>query len=93
MVSLFDEVGVLGVILGIYGYGRVQWQRDFAKTYAYSILNMCSSSLMLISLTHAWNLAAFLSNAIWTLFSLYGVWRCWQYTRRGGRPVKIAAET
>ncbi len=79
MLSLDDTVGLIGVFCAIYSYGRVQWHRDYAKTFSYSILNLLSAVFLLFSLSHQFNLASFISNAIWGVISLYGLWRCYRY--------------
>lgn len=78
----YTLIGLLGVALALYAYGRVQWQRDYAKTLSYSLLNLCNAILLLISLSKDWNFAAVVSNIIWGLFSLYGIYRCLKYQGR-----------
>ena len=82
MIELSDAIGLCGVTISIYCYGRVQWQRDYAKRISYSLLNLLASALLIVSLAHHWNLAAFASNLIWGLFSAYGVYRCMKYIWR-----------
>ena len=79
-VSWPDVVGILGVAISVYYYARVQWQRDYAKNIAYSIGNFVGSLMIIFSLTYKWNIASFLSNTLWAVISLYGVYRCWKYS-------------
>ena len=76
---IFDVIGLSGVALSTLCYARLQWQRDFAKKLSYSALNALASTLLLISLWNTWNIAAFTSNLIWIMISLYGVHRCIKY--------------
>jgi len=85
MINTFDILGLAGVLLMIYSYARVQWQRDYAKRLNYSLLNLAGAVLLIVSLVHNWNLASFVSNAVWGLISLYGVYRCSKYIRRRAR--------
>ena len=83
MPTLLDCVGLLGISLSLYSYARLQWHRDYAKTLAYSLLNLTGSLLLGLSLMEHWNLASFVSNTAWGLVSAYGVYRCLKYIRRG----------
>ncbi len=82
MIETHDVLGLSGVALGIFSYARVQWRRDFAKTLDYSLMNFIGSVLIIISLMHNWNLPAFVSNLLWILISLYGMYRCLKYAYR-----------
>jgi hypothetical protein len=82
MVDMHDVLGLIGVALAIFCYTRLQWHRDYAKQLSYSLLNFLGTILIIISLLNKWNLAAFISNAVWGLVSLYGVYRCLKYMRR-----------
>jgi len=82
LISLYDFVGLVGVGLSVGCYARLQWRRDFAKTYLYSGLNALASILILISLTQNWNLASATINLAWLVISLYGLYRCRKYTLR-----------
>lgn len=81
-MTLCDFIGLIGVFLALYAYARVQWQRDFAKSLVYSLLNFLSSALMLVSLSQAWNSASVVSNVTWAALSLYGVYRCVKFKLR-----------
>jgi len=78
-VTFSDCVGLLGVLLSLFCYARVQWHRDYAKKMSYSLLNFLSAILLGISLLKNWNLSSFTCNASWGLISAYGVYRCLKY--------------
>lgn len=82
-IDHYDVAGLIGVALAIYAYARVQWRRDYAKEMGYSALNLCNSLLLMYSLLGKWNMAAFAGNAIWAVLSLYGIYRCLKYKRKG----------
>ena len=88
MISWYDAAGLLAIVCSTGAYIRLQWRRDFAKTFAYSGLNLASSALFAVLLLHNWNLAAFINNGIWCVFSLYGLYRCSKYLWRA-RGAKI----
>lgn len=79
MISHYDLAGMVGISLGLYAYARLQWQREYAKRLAYSLLNLINALLMRYSLSHSWNLAAFIGTSLFGLLSLYGVYRCLKY--------------
>jgi len=89
MISLYDSIGLVGVSLSVGCYARVQWQRDFAKSFAYSLLNFLSAVLLAVSIFNNWNIAAFVSNTIWGALSAYGMYRCWNYMRRAKKAAQI----
>ena len=82
MMDLYDLVGLTGVALVLYGYARVQWQRDYAKQLSYSVLNLIGTLLFIVSLIQHWNLSSFVINIAWGLISLYGIYRCMKYIAR-----------
>jgi hypothetical protein len=79
MITLFDFIGLLGVLLSLFCYGRVQLQREYAKKISYSLLNFVSALLLSVSLFKNWNLSSFVCNALWGMISAYGVYRCLKY--------------
>ncbi len=81
-LTFHNIVGLVGVGLALYGYVRLQLQRDYAKRIEYSLLNLISCVLIILSLLHEWNLPSFISNLLWGVMSAYGVWRCLKYRRR-----------
>lgn len=89
-ISVFDMLGLLGVAIGISCYARVQWRREFAKSFYYSAGNFLSSLLTIVSLLDRWNLASFTSNVAWLLLSLYGMFRCFKYHWEARHPVSAS---
>ena len=82
MTYLPDAFGLTGVFLMIYCYARLQWQRDYAKKFSYSLLNLTGAIFLMVSLCYNWNLPAFVSNTFWGLISMYGIYRCLKYMRK-----------
>jgi hypothetical protein len=82
MTDLPNAVGILGALISIYFYARVQWEREYAKRLAYSLGNLVGTVMLLFSLIYHWNVAAFLSNTAWGVISIYGVYRCLKYSWR-----------
>lgn len=83
MTDIYNLIGFAGISLSIFCYARVQWQRDYAKKLSFSLLNLMGSLLFAISFVKHWNFPSFINNTIWGLISLYGVYRCLKYMRRG----------
>lgn len=79
MIEIYDIVGLIGVGLSMGNYARLQWQREYAKHMFFSAGNLLGSLLVLVSLSHSWNLSAFVVNCIVALISAYGVYRCMKY--------------
>lgn len=79
MFIFSDVLGILGVVIQLGAYARVQWQRDFAKSMLFSFCNALGTFLICISLLYKWNPASFLGNTTWFLLSVYGMFRCNKY--------------
>ncbi len=88
MIAFADALGILGVVIQLSAYARVQWRRDFAKTMLFSFCNALGTFLLVISLYYKWNLASFIGNMVWFLLSVYGMWRCAKYNRREAASIK-----
>ncbi len=82
MIDAYELTGLVGVLLSIYCYARVQWQRDYAKRLGYSLLNLLGSLLCSVSFLKHWNLPSFVSITVWEIISIYGIYRCMKYMRR-----------
>ncbi len=72
-MSLFDIIGIAGVILFLLAYYLLQIQRLRHDDYAYLALNGIGAILVMISLVWAFNLAAFLLEVAWLAITLLGV--------------------
>lgn len=92
-LSFYESLGLVGAMLYIVAYALLQYRRNFARTYAYTIINLVATLFLLTSLSEKWNIAAFVGNVFWFLISLYGLHRCYKYTRkhraRGTRSVDL----
>jgi len=82
MTDVSDLIGIVGALVTVYCYARVQWHRDYAKEMSYSIGNLVGTVFMLFSLMYHWNISAFLTNVVWGFISLYGIFRCMSYRWR-----------
>ena len=81
-MSLLDIGGVLGVAMVLLAYGGAQLTGLDPKRAIALWLNLVGSGLILLSMTHAFNLSAFLMEAAWAALSLFGLVRL-LLTRRG----------
>lgn len=81
-VSLLDLGGVVGVAMVLVAYAGAQlWGLEPRRAPALW-LNLVGSGLILLSMTHAFNLSAFLMEASWAALSLFGLVRL-LFARRG----------
>jgi len=67
-----DVVGGLGAGVLLVTYFLLQANLLSAKTLVYSLLNALGAAGILVSLTQAFNLAAFVVESAWLLISLFG---------------------
>lgn len=70
---MFDTVGLIGVFLILVAYFLLQVEKLSSDDLRYPILNLCGALLILISLTHTFNLASFVIEICWVAISIYGV--------------------
>ena len=76
-----DALGLTGVVLMLAAYAGAQARRlDPVKAPAL-LMNFAGACLVMLSLTHDFNLAAFLMEACWALVAAYGLVRA-TFTRR-----------
>lgn len=68
-----DLLGFTGASLFILSYFILQMNKDFAKSYWYSIMNLGGATLMLLSVYYNWNLGVVINNGFWIILSLYGL--------------------
>jgi hypothetical protein len=74
-LSPFDAVGLVGVALMLGGYAGAQFHRLDPAEPPSLMLNFVGACLVLVSLTHAFNLAAAIVEAAWALVALFGLIR------------------
>ena len=73
--TLFDAVGLLGVLFYIGSYGALQLGRINGHSLLYSGLNATAAILVLISLYKDFNLASVLIQITWITVSIAGASR------------------
>jgi len=78
--------GLVGValMLGAYAAAQLRWL-DPVRLPAL-LMNLAGTSLVMVSLTNRFNLAAFVMEAAWALVALFGLLRLAFTRRRGPRP-------
>lgn len=74
-MSLFDVAGLVGVAVILGGYAAATLGRLRADGAASLALNLAGASLILVSLTRAFNLSAAIVEAAWALIALAGLIR------------------
>ena len=69
----FEAIGLIGAALYLFSYIRVQYDKEYVKTYNFSLLNAIAAFLVLISFYEYWNFAAAVGQLTWFIVSLYGI--------------------
>jgi hypothetical protein len=72
-VQIPDIIGIVGVLLVLWAYYRLQRQQLAATSIAFSAYNAMGSGMILVSLYFDFNLASFFIESAWTTISLVGV--------------------
>ena len=70
---LFEVIGVAGFALYVINYCLLTLQKITSASSTYFALNLTAASLVLISLTHSFNLASALIQMFWIVISLVAI--------------------
>lgn len=73
--SIYDVIGLCGVLAYIGAYFGIQVLRMKPSSTAYGALNVAGPVLILVSLSQAFNLASFVTQAFWLVITLAGMLR------------------
>ncbi len=77
--TIYNIIGLIGLGLFLWAYAMINlglWQADNWRTHA---PNLAGAILMMISLSHNWNMPTFILECFWASISVYGLWKA----RRG----------
>jgi hypothetical protein len=72
-LDLYDVLGLAGAALFLAAFGGVQFEKLNPHRPPALLMNLSGAVLILISLIHDFNLAAFVLESVWGLISLYGL--------------------
>ena len=71
--DFYDVVGSLGVLMIVGAYFFLMIRRIASTDLSYSALNAIGAALIIFSLSHDFNFAAFLMELFWLIISLVGI--------------------
>ncbi len=74
-MALLDLGGIVGVGLVLLAYAGIHFDWFDPKRVPALLMNLVGSALILLSMTHAFNLSAFLMEAAWAGMALFGLVR------------------
>jgi hypothetical protein len=86
---LFDLVGFIGVLLIVVAYLLLQLDKLPSSSPKYSLLNAGGALLIIVSLSFAFNLSAFVVEVFWFLISVFGLGRSLVYRKHSRRSAGI----
>lgn len=72
-LEFFDLLGVIGAALYIFNYTMLVMRRFSADQPGYFVVNLLAASLLLLSLTQAFNLGAALIQCFFLVISVAGI--------------------
>jgi hypothetical protein len=81
-MGLYDGIGLLGVLCILVAYGAAQLRRLDATGVTSLLMNLVGACLIMVSLTRAFNLSAFLMEATWAAVAVFGLARRLWESRR-----------
>ena len=74
-MTLLDLGGIVGVLLVLLAYAGIHFDWFDPRRAPALLMNLFGSVLILLSMTHAFNLSAFLMEAAWAAMALFGLVR------------------
>lgn len=72
-LDLYDLLGLTGAALFLAAFGGVQFEKLDPHRPPALLMNLAGAVLILISLVHDFNLAAFVLESVWGMISVYGL--------------------
>ncbi|RXZ43879.1 CBU_0592 family membrane protein [Crenobacter cavernae] len=75
---MYDLIGLIGVIAYLAAYFGVQLMGWSPEGPRYIALNVLGPACILVSLSHSFNLASFVTQCTWLLVTLIGGVRLWR---------------
>jgi hypothetical protein len=83
-IDLFDALGLIGAALFVVAFAGMQIEKLDPHRPPALLMNLIGAVLILISLLHDFNLAAFVLETIWGLVATYGLVKYLLRRRRRG---------
>ncbi|MGE4293138.1 MAG: hypothetical protein AB7E32_13130 [Desulfovibrio sp.] len=80
-MEYYDLIGLTGSLLIIVAYFLLHVERLQSGSMAYSAINLLGALFILYSLCFEFNLAAAFIECVWTLISMFGIWKAWRSRR------------
>lgn len=81
-MNLFDLIGLVGVVLMLIAYGLTIAGRLEAQAWPALTANFAGAAMVLLSLSHDFNLSAAVIESVWALIALAGLARLgWRSVR------------
>jgi hypothetical protein len=74
-LDIYDLLGLVGAALFVGAFGGVQAEKLDPHGPPALLMNLIGAVLILISLVHDFNLAAFVLESVWGVISFYGLAR------------------
>jgi len=72
---ILNAGGVFGVLMMLVAYAGIHFDRLDPKKATALLMNLAGSSLVLLSMLHAFNFSAFLMEAAWAVIAAFGLVR------------------
>ena len=92
-IGPFQLIGVMGFVVYIFAFGRVQFGWLDGNSAAYSALNVIAASLVGISLFVEFNLSSALIQGSWIVMGLVGIFKRQSSKPYGSPPDQRSSDT
>ncbi len=70
---IYNIIGVSGSMLALIAFYLLENGKLKSHDFSYLLMNLFAAIFILISLSHNWNLPAFVIEVIWAGISIYGI--------------------
>lgn len=77
-LPLAGIIGIVASIALLLGYALLSLGKLSAKDYSYQWLNVIGAAALTYTVIYPLNVGVLVTEALWTLIGLYGVWKIYQ---------------
>ena len=71
--EIANVFGVSGAVTILLAYGLLSMEKLSSDTARYHWMNLIGALLIMVSLSHYWNIATFIMEIAWSSISIYGL--------------------
>lgn len=80
-MPFYQAVSIVGSVLLLFAYAGMQVGKISTTSYLYQMCNLLGAACLTYSVIEPFNIGVFITESVWTVFSLVGLWKTWTTLR------------